>query len=91
MVKLSVPILRQNQTPDPNTKFLRKPRHKIGPPALLGLYSKHFPVNYFDLPNVEDIDSITFQEDNIESNSSPSETLSDYESSGSENSDSEDN
>ena len=89
---MAVPVLRQNEQPPQNTKFLRKPKQKISAPALLALYSKHFPVDYFDLPNLEDMDSITFQDDEVtEKNTVPSESLSDYDSSGSESSDSEDN
>ena len=90
-MKLNVPVLRQNENPNPDSKFLRKPKNKISAPALLALYSKHFPVNYFDLPSVEDMDSLTFQDEATEKNSIPSENLSDYDSSGSESSDSEDN
>ena len=86
MIKLSVPVLRENQTPEPNQKFLRKPKHKISAPALLGLFSKHYPVNYFDLPSVEDVDSIVVQEPVTDNNSTLAQTLSDYESSDNDSS-----
>ena len=86
MVRLSVPILRENESPSEGQRFLRKPKQKISAPALLGLFSKHFEADYFNLPTITDIDGITFQDPVTENMSSHSETLSDYDSS----SDSED-
>ena len=90
MVRLSVPILRENESPNEGQRFLRKPKQKISAPALLGLFSKHFEADYFNLPTITDIDGITFQDpvtDPVTENmSSHSESLSDYDSS----SDSED-
>ena len=81
MVRLSVPVLRENESPPEGQRFLRKPRQKLSSPALLGLFSKHFESNYFNLLNITDIDGITFQDPEKETISSPSESLSDYDSS----------
>ena len=87
---LNVPVLREDQEPSPGMVHLRKPRYKISAPALLALYSKNFPLEYFNLPTMDDIDSITFQDPVVHTNSSnSSNTLSDYESSD-ESSDSDD-
>ena len=81
MVRLSVLVLRENESPPEGQRFLRNTWQKLSSPALLGLFSKHFESNYFNLPNITDIDGMTFQDPITETISSPSESLSDYDSS----------